>query len=112
MTIKLMPMMTPTPNANARNQPTIGGTLFAVLFMTFLTARGRENLIIGTALFCIGPLILFLFMGNLRGILYSAGVGFTILLGCWCSLIKHVAPKESSKEQSNPSWKYIGVPND
>jgi len=43
MTIKLMPMMTPTPNANARNQPTIGGTLFAVLFMTFLTARGRRT---------------------------------------------------------------------
>lgn len=63
-----------------------------------------QNIIGGVALLLIAPLLGFLLMSNLRGMLIGAGIGLTILFWImWGILIKNVAPTTLSGATPLPS---------
>ena len=63
-----------------------------------------QNIIGGLAILLIAPLIGFLLMSNLRGMLIGAGIGLTILFWImWGTLIKHATPIRKSDETLTPT---------
>lgn len=75
------------------------GSIISRTFHDLFDRSWAQNLVVGVALLFVSPLVVFLFMKSVKGMLFGFGAGITILFWIgWCSLIKHVVPAKTEPE--------------
>lgn len=99
---------------DADHQASNRGNIVSGTFHDLFDRSWIQNLVIGIAILAISPLVVYLFMRSVRGMLVGFGIGITILFWIfWLALIQRVAPKRAipPNELNNAPLTALNVPN-